>query len=67
MEMQQNRMTVGQAANLLQCSEETVRNGLKDNRFPFGYAVKSETGNRWTYIILVKKFEESTGIKVERW
>lgn len=62
--MQQNRMSVFQAAQLLNCSEETIRNGLKDNSFPFGFAIKSATGNKWTYIITVQKFEETTGIKV---
>ena len=61
--MDKNRITVSQAAVLLNCSEETVRNGLKNNSFPFGFAVKQS--GRWTYIITVQKFEETTGIKVK--
>lgn len=63
--MEKNRITVSKAASLLNCSEETIRNGLKDNSFPFGFAVKQS--DRWTYIITVQKFEETTGIKVEGW
>ena len=62
--MDKNRITVSQAAGLLNCSEETVRNGLKNNAFPFGFAVKQS--GRWTYIITVQKFEETTGIKVNK-
>lgn len=59
-----NRITVSEAAFLLNCSEETIRNGLKNNAFPFGFAVKQS--GRWTYIITVQKFEETTGIKVSK-
>ena len=59
-----NRMSVFDAAQLLNCSEKTIRNGLKDNSFPFGFAVKQS--GRWTYIITVQKFEETTGIKVSK-
>ena len=64
MKVNGNRLSISKAAELLNCSEETIRNGLKEGSFPFGFAVKQS--NRWTYIITVQKFEETTGIKVAK-
>ena len=35
------RMTVKEAAALLECSQETIRLGLIANVYKFGYAVKT--------------------------
>ena len=59
-----NRMSVKQTAELMNVSEQFVRVGLQQNRFPFGYAVKT-SNRRWTYYINAKMFEKATGIKVK--
>ena len=57
-----NRITVKQAALLMNVSPQYIRVGLQKARFPFGYAVKMST--QWCYFISKSKFEEYTGIKV---
>lgn len=55
------RMTVKEAAALLECSQETIRLGLIANVYKFGYAVK--TSSKYTYVIMKNKFYEETGIE----
>ena len=44
------KMSVSEAAKLLEVSEQFVRCGLRQGVFPFGFAVK-ESPNRYTYYI----------------
>jgi transcriptional regulator with XRE-family HTH domain len=50
-----------QAGKLMGISKDTVRKGLQDGTFPWGYAVKTSP-NRWTYFINAQKFSEIEGI-----
>jgi hypothetical protein len=52
--MESNRMKVGEAATLMGCSQETIRLGLIQGVFPWGYAVK--TSDKFTYVIIRDKF-----------
>ena len=44
-------MTPAEAGKIIHKSSEFIRAGLRQNRFPFGTAIQSESG-RWNYIIL---------------
>lgn len=57
-----NRLSVTQAASLLNASEQFIRIGLQQGTLKFGMAVKMS--GQWTYVITKQKFEEVTGIKV---
>jgi hypothetical protein len=57
-----NRLSVSKTAQLMNVSEQFVRVGLQQNKFPWGYAVKMST--KWTYFISPTKFTEATGILV---
>lgn len=57
-----DRLSVQQTAKLMNAGEQFIRRGLVENRFPFGYAVK--TSSKWTYFISASKFTEYTGIKI---
>lgn len=52
--MESNRMKVSEAATLMGCSQETIRLGLIQGVFPWGYAVK--TSDKFTYVIIRDKF-----------
>lgn len=56
------RISVDKVAELMNTSPMTIRKGLQDGIFPFGYAVK--TSSRYTYIIIKEDFESHTGLKV---
>ena len=62
--MSKNRLTVKEAAELMNCTQQFIRVGLQRNICTFGYAIKTST--RWSYYISRQKFEEVTGIKVEQ-
>lgn len=49
------RMSVTEAADMMQMSPETVRQGLQQGVFPWGYGIKT-TSTRWTYFINAKRF-----------
>lgn len=56
------KMTVQEAARLMEKSEAFIRIGLQRNILPFGYAV--QTGKcRYSYYINREKFFEVTGIR----
>ena len=55
------RLSVDQAAKLLGMNHETVRKGLRQGVFPWGYAIKTSE-NHWVYFINAKKFAEIEGI-----
>ena len=64
------RMTPEEAAAFLSLDKRTVRQGLQQGVFPWGYAivtsVNPETGKkRWTYFINAKRFAEIEGIVVK--
>lgn len=49
------RMTPAEVAIKLHTTAETVRAGLRQDKFPFGIAFKGNTG-QWNYIIIKSKF-----------
>lgn len=57
-----NRLSVIEAAKLLDASPQFIRIGLQQKCLPFGMAVRMST--HWTYVITKQQFEEATGIKV---
>ena len=57
-----NRVSVTKVAHLMNVSEQFVRIGLQQNKFPWGYAIKMSS--KWTYFISPIKFTEATGIHV---
>ncbi len=50
------------AAKLMGKSVGFVQDGLRDQRFPWGYAVKMST--KWSYWINSKRFSEIEGIEI---
>lgn len=54
-------ITIKEAAKLMHTSEQFVRIGLRNERLPFGTAVKMST--KWTYYISPKLFYEFIGFK----
>lgn len=56
-------MTVSECAEVLSIGEQTLREALKQEKFPFGVAVKT-TENRWTFWISKKKVEDYIGRKI---
>lgn len=60
----QSFMNPDEAAKLMGKSPEWVREGLKAQRFPFGYGVEMP-GGRWSYWISPKLFQQFTGIDIE--
>lgn len=50
-------ITPAEAGKILGKNAEFVRAGLRQNRFPFGTAVESKSG-QWNYIIIKSKFYE---------
>lgn len=58
-----NRLTVQNVAEKMNCSEQFIRKGLQNGIFPWGYAIRI-SGNRFTYWISKNKFIEFTGIEV---
>lgn len=55
-------MTPTEAGKVIHKSSEFIRAGLRQNRFPFGTAIQSESG-RWNYIIIKNKFLEFVGLQ----
>lgn len=60
--MKYGRLSVNEAAKLLNASPQFIRIGLQQNKIPWGYAVR--TSSQYTYFIIPKKFEEYTGVKI---
>lgn len=59
----ENKLTIKEAARLMNVSEQFVRIALQKNILPFGYAVQM-SGKNYTYFISKEKFTEHTGIAV---
>lgn len=57
------RITPFEAGQILGTNAETIRAGLRANKFPFGVAIPPEDGKKtkWTYIIMENKFLEFLG------
>ena len=56
--MEQQRVTVAEAARILGKSQLWVREGLKQGRLPFGTAVRIRSGKSYSYHISTKKLRE---------
>lgn len=54
--------TVDEVARALHKGKETIRNGLQQKVFPWGYAI--ECDGRWSYFINRRRFEDIEGIKL---
>lgn len=57
------KMLPEEAAVLLGMDKRTVRQGLQQGVFPWGYAVRTSE-HRWAYFINAKRFAEIEGCKV---
>lgn len=57
------KLSIKEAAKLMNKSEQFVRIGLQRNLLPFGVAIK--TSSKYTYYISGKKFSEYTGVSFE--
>ena len=58
------RLDVRRAAAMLQMNHITVRKGLQQGVFPWGYGIRT-SDNRWVYFINARRFAEIEGIKLE--
>lgn len=58
-----NRLSIKEAAALMNVSEQFIRVGMQRNLLPFGFAVKNKS--KWCYYISPVKFSEATGIKLQ--
>lgn len=56
------RLTIEQTARILGVGKDTVRLGLQQGVFPWGYAVQTSTG--WTYIINGSRLAQVEGVKI---
>lgn len=57
------KMLPEEAAAIMGIDKGTIRQGLQQGVFPWGYAVKTSE-NRWTYFINAKRFAEIEGVAV---
>lgn len=57
------RLSVMDAARMMGINHQTVRKGLQQGVFPWGYGIK--TSEHWVYFINAKRFSEIEGINVE--
>lgn len=57
------RLEVEKAAKMLQMNHDTVRKGLQQGVFPWGYAIRTSE-NRWVYFINAKRFAEIEGMVI---
>lgn len=57
------KLDVQIAAKLLGMNHNTVRKGLQQGAFPWGYAIHTSE-NRWSYFINATRFEEIEGISL---
>ena len=60
-EIKKNQISVKVASKLMGKSKQFIRVGLRNDRFPFGTAVK--LSSHWTYYISPKLFYEYIGLK----
>lgn len=57
------RLDVEKAAKLLGMNHNTVRKGLQQGVFPWGYGIHTSE-NRWVYFINARRFAEIEGVTV---
>lgn len=57
------RLDVEMAAKMLGMNHNTVRKGLQQGVFPWGYGIHT-SDNRWVYFINAKRFAEIEGVQV---
>lgn len=57
------KLEVEAAAKLLQMNHNTVRKGLQQGVFPWGYGIHT-SDNRWVYFINAKRFAEIEGVPI---
>lgn len=57
------KLSVCDAAKLLHMNHTTVRKGLQQGVFPWGYGIRT-SDNRWVYFINAKRFAEIEGIAI---
>lgn len=57
------QLQVLDAAKLLGMNHNTVRKGLQQGVFPWGYAIRTSE-NRWSYFINAMRFAEIEGVEV---
>lgn len=57
------KMMVADAAKLLGMNHNTVRKGLQQGVFPWGYAVRTSE-HRWSYFINAQRFAEIEGVSM---
>lgn len=62
--MKPNRLSVKEAAHLMGVSEQFLRIGLQQGKFPFGTAVK--TSSKWSYYINTTQFLRYIGAEIDR-
>ena len=55
------KLDVAKAAKMMGMNHNTVRKGLQQSVFPWGYAIHT-SGKRWAYFINAKRFAEVEGI-----
>lgn len=59
-------VTVKEAAERLGMSQQAVRVMLQRNKLPIGYAIPSNVGNGFRYIIPTQKLNDFLGVTNER-
>jgi hypothetical protein len=57
------KLMVEDAAKILGMNHNTVRKGLQQGVFPWGYAIKTSE-HRWVYFINAERFAEIEGVAV---
>lgn len=57
------RLDVEKAAKILGMNHNTVRKGLQQGVFPWGYGIHT-SDNRWVYFINAKRFAEIEGVAI---
>lgn len=55
--------TIDEVAAAFHKSKDTIRYGLQQRVFPWGYAVQEASG-KWSYIINRRRFEQIEGIEL---
>lgn len=58
------RLDVRDAAKIMKMNANTIREGLQQGRFPWGYAIQTSE-HRWVYFINKKRFERIEELEEE--
>lgn len=59
------QLRVCEVAKIMHKHTDTIRYGLQQGVFPWGYAISTKNG-RWSYFINKKRFEEIEGVTLSR-